>query len=624
MCGIAGIVHSDGRPVSGERLRSMARALEHRGPDDEGFYSSESGSPSAGFAFRRLSIIDLSEGRQPMRHGSKVIVFNGEIYNFRELRKECETLGLRFRTDSDTEVLLQLYDRFGEKMLGKLNGMFAFAVWDEEKRELFAARDRLGIKPLYYFYDGKTFAFASEIKALFRCGEVPLEFDRVGLMDFFAHRFVPAPHTVLKSVRKVLPGHFLRLSRGQVQESAYWLLREPAQPKGRSETDAAVELTVLLEDAVRLQMVSDVPIGAFLSGGVDSSLIAALMARHSSGKVRTFSIGFEEGTGVDESAHARRVAKHLGTEHHELILTAKDLGRADRLFATMNEPVADPTVLPTAILSEFARKEVKVTLTGEGGDELFAGYNRYKAVLYAAWVRRCPAALRPLAAALFRRSGKGAAFRAIPDVGAHDWFRLNRDFPLERLEPLFRLREGRGAKWASYLHADDPSDPLVSHFSDPLNAVLDLERRTSLTDRLLMKVDMASMGCSLEARPPYLDHRVVEFAFGLPAGFKIRNFKGKHILRKAAERFLPKDICWRRKHGFIVPIARWINAGSREALDALLDESVLDSVGFFDRNAIQTEKEKIYNDQNMESIVLLWPAIVLSGWTKSLKNAPAP
>jgi asparagine synthase (glutamine-hydrolysing) len=620
MCGIAGIIHSDGRPVSKERLAAMSRALLHRGPDDEGFFLTESGAPSAGFAFRRLSIIDLSDGHQPMRHGRRVIVFNGEIYNFLELRRECEAQGSRFKTRSDTEVLLHLYDRLGEKMLEKLNGMFAFAIWDEEKRELFAARDRLGIKPFYYFYDGKTFAFASEIKALVRSGEVPLDFDRVGLMDFFAYRFVPAPHTVLKQVKKLRPGHFIRLSSsGQILESSYWTLREGPCP-ARSEAEAAEQLTALLEDSVRLQMISDVPLGAFLSGGVDSSLIAALMARRSPGKVQTFSIGFESGTGVDETEHARKVARHLGTEHHELVLTPKDLLHAERVFETMNEPVADPTVLPTAILSRFARERVKVALTGEGGDELFAGYNRYKAVLYAQWAGRFPGALRPMASAVLRRTGRGEAFRAIPDVGAHNWFLFNRDFSLGKLEPLFHLREANGSKWSSYLHPDDPSDIAAPHFSDPLNAVLDFERRTSLSDRLLMKVDMASMGCSLEARPPYLDHRMVEFAFSLPARYKIRNFKGKHVLRKAAERFLPSDICWRRKHGFIVPIARWINAGSRESLDALLDEKTLDSIGFFNGKAIQMEKEKIYNNQNMESIVLLWPAVVLSGWAKSLKN----
>jgi asparagine synthase (glutamine-hydrolysing) len=397
------------------------------------------------------------------------------------------------------------------------------------------------------------------------------------------------------------------------------------------------QLSALVEDSVRLQMISDVPLGSFLSGGVDSSLITALMAKNCKNKIKTFSIGFEKSTGVDESAYARKVSDFIGTEHHELILTDKDLARADQIFSTMNEPVADPTILPTAILSEFARKEVKVVLTGEGGDELFAGYNRYKSILYAAWVKKFPVLLQPLAAAIFRKSGRGESFQAIPDVGIHNWFELNRDFPEEMVQNLFQssscpssqIRSGTGSLQGEgtviqykspLLEKERERVRIGSSVNDPVNAVLALELCTSLVDRLLMKVDMASMGKSLEARPPYLDHRIVELAFRIPAHYKIRCFKGKYILRKTAEKFLPKDICWRRKHGFIVPITKWMNLNSREKLDSLLDDSFLEKAGIFDSNHIQKLKEKIYNNKKSDTIALLWPAIVLNKWYQSLKN----
>ena len=612
MCGICGIIHFDGRPPSADRLSAMTGAMVHRGPDDEGRYLSSEAGPRAALGFRRLSIIDLSEGHQPMRRGRNVIVFNGEIYNYRELRREEESAGFVFQTHSDTEVLLHLYERYGEDCLKKLNGMFAFAVWNEDRRDLFLARDRLGIKPLYYFYDGKTLAFASEMKSLLKSGEVPMTFDPAGVRDFYTFRFVPGPHSVLRDVKKVLPGRSVRFAANRRTEREYWTLDPAAELRTSSEDDLADELESLLEDAVRLQLVSDVPLGVFLSGGVDSSLVTALMTKLCAEKVRTFSIGFESGTGVDERPRARRVADFLGTEHHAFTLTEKELGRAASVFSRMNEPVADPTILPTALLSEFARREVKVVLTGEGGDELFAGYNRYKAVVFSGWVRALPAPLRPMAGFLLRRAGHGAPFRAIPRVDAGNWAALTRDFSLDALRPLFG-----GEPWTSYLESPETSAPSRA-FPDALNGVLDFERRTSLTDRLLMKVDMAAMGRSLEARPPYLDHRVVEFAFRVPDGGKIRRFKGKRLLRKVAERRLPADICRTRKHGFIVPLEKWMKAIAPGSLEELLDEDLLRSTGVFDGAAVLAAREKAFAPGG--DVGFLWPLIVLSGWIKGLNE----
>lgn len=583
MCGIAGIARSDGIPASRPLLEKMTRALIHRGPDDEGFFYEHEGSASVGLGFRRLSIIDVEGGHQPMRLGQLTLVFNGEIYNYRELRKECEAHGRVFRTQSDTEVILHLFDQHGKSTLEKLNGMFALAVWNSKTKELLLARDPMGIKPLYYIHEAGTLAFASEMKSIYLSGLVPLEFDPPAIYDYFSYRFAPSPRTVLKSVRKVPPGSYLRFRQGKITEETYSDRPKPAldeRPYERIQKD----LECLLEEAVKSQMVSDVPLGAFLSGGVDSSLAAAFMAKNSSRKIQTFSIGFERKSGVDESHFARQAAAHLGTDHHELILTDNDLFRSEKVFSLMNEPVADPTILPTAILSEFTRQSVKVALTGEAADELFGGYNRYKNVRY------------PFLN-FFRK------------IRPEEWFSRNRDFSPKELRSLF-------PDWAPERTCLTAGAEGV----DPLNAILALECRTSLVDRLLMKVDMASMAYSLEARPPYLDPRVVEFSMNIPAKFKIRRFKGKYILRKIAEKYLPKNICWRRKHGFIVPVWDWVHSRGRDWLASVLEPSFLREIHFLDRAAVQKRLEKSYNSADPNEIAILWPLAVLALWRKSLKE----
>lgn len=617
MCGICGIVNFDGRPVDRERVADMSRALLHRGPDDQGLYFSADHQPGAraqaGFGFRRLSIIDIEGGHQPMRYKNLTIVFNGEIYNYRELRESAEKSGEKFSSHSDTEVILHLYDRYGPDALAKLNGMFAFAIWDSEKQELFLARDRLGIKPLYYAQNGGRFVFSSEMASLVRSNEVSVEFDPSGIMDFFGYRFVPAPHTVLQKVRKVRPGHFVRVKNGQANENSYWTLNGKSEHKSPAEWEE--QLSHLLDESVRMQMISDVPVGAFLSGGVDSSLVSALMTRQTPNRIKTFSIGFEKGTGVDESRYARAVAKHLGTDHYEFILREKDMAYSDRIFSRMNEPVGDPTVLPTAILSSFARRKVKVVLTGEGGDELFAGYNRYKSIVYSSWIKKFPAFMRPAAGMILRRSGRGDTFKSIPDLDIRNWFLLNRDFAPETLAPLFQM--SGSSKGRSHLLAKKFESSAA--LADPLNQILDIERQTALVDRLLMKVDMSSMSVSLEARPPFLDHRIVELALQMPADLKIRHFKGKYLLRKIAARYLPRRIAWRRKHGFIVPITQWVGGQSRDHLESILDRASLKSLNLFDVDAVIRLKDRAFSGKDSGAMALLWPVLVLTSWSKSLK-----
>ncbi len=617
MCGICGIVNFDGRPVDRERIADMSRALLHRGPDDQGLYFSadhqRGARGQAGFGFRRLSIIDIDGGHQPMRYKNLTVVFNGEIYNYRELREEAEKSGEKFTSQSDTEVILHLYDRYGAEALSKLNGMFAFAIWDSQKEELFLARDRMGIKPLYYAQIGQRFIFASEISSLIRSGDVPTDFDPAGIMDFFGYRFVPAPHTVLNKVRKVRPGHYIRVKNGQANENSYWSLQTRTPDKTPAEWEE--ELAHLLDESVRLQMISDVPVGAFLSGGIDSSLVTALMTKQTPNRIKTFSIGFEKGTGVDESSYARTVAKKLGTDHYEFILREKDMAYSDRIFSRMNEPVGDPTILPTAILSSFARRKVKVVLTGEGGDELFAGYNRYKSIVYSSWVKKFPNFMQPAAGMIFRMSGRGDAFKSIPDLDIRNWFLLNRDFAPDALTPLFQATNY--AKGKSHLLSKNFDSSAA--LPDPLNQILDVERQTALVDRLLMKVDMSSMSVSLEARPPFLDHRIVELALQMPSEYKIRNFKGKYLLRKIAARHLPSRIAWRKKHGFIVPITQWVGGKSREHLESILDRSSLKSLNLFDVDAVLRLKERAFSGKDSGAMALLWPVLVLTSWSKSLK-----
>ena len=583
MCGIAGMVRTDGIPAAKSTLEKMTRALVHRGPDDEGFFFDHKGPTSVGLGFRRLSIIDLAGGHQPMTVGRYTIVFNGEIYNFRQLRGECQARGAEFKTQSDTEVILRLFEQLGEAAFEKLNGMFALAIWDSEARELVLARDRMGIKPLYYVHDQSASAFASEMKSLYLSGLVPLDYDTASLSDYLSYRFVPGPHSILKEVKKVPPGSLLKLKHGRVEIRPYWIWPQPA-PDRRPASIIQKDLEKLLEEAVKSQMVSDVPLGAFLSGGVDSSLITAFMAKNSSKRIQTFSIGFDAKSGVDESPFARDAAKKLGTEHHELVLSDKDLFRAEKVFSVMNEPVADPTILPTALLAEFTRKSVKVALTGEGADELFGGYNRYKGVRYP-------------------------FLNQFKEISPAEWFSRNRDFSPDQIAAIL-------PGWQEKM----THMPVFADGADRLNSILALECRTSLIDRLLMKVDMASMAHSLEARPPYLDPRVVEFSMKIPSPLKIRWFKGKHILRKIAEKHLPPRLCWRRKHGFIVPIWDWIGSKGRDWLVSLFEPSFFAEIPQINKAAVQKHLEKSYNTANRQDIAALWPLAVLALWRKSLKE----
>ena len=602
MCGIVGLFDnglSGVKPQLEERALAMSDAIAHRGPDGSGVWS----DPDAGIALahRRLAIVDLTpSGAQPMASGDGrwVISYNGEIYNAAEMRRAPELAGVAWRGTSDTEVILESVARRGlDRTLADMNGMFAIALWDRETRVLHLVRDRLGIKPLFYRAEGGAVLFASELKSLFAAGEQRFDIDPSSVGSFLRFGHVPAPWSILRGVHKLMPGEVISFdAHGKPSQRRYWSMRDIAQsglaqPLDLSDADAEARLHELLADAVSRQMISDVPLGAFLSGGVDSSLISALMVAAGRGPVRTFSIGFPD-FGFDESAHAAAVAKYLGTVHTELVITGQDaLDVVPDLAAMYDEPFADSSQIPTHLVSKLTRAHVTVALSGDGGDEFFGGYNRYL-LAQKLWGRLSllPAGVRRLAA---------HGIRAVPN-GVYD--AIARSAPGGVLPGQFADKIKKFADILP-LDADGIYLRLVSQYPDPaaltagfaehplpfgpgsdLNAGGSLLRQmqlrdsiTYLPDDILQKVDRASMAVALEARPPLLDHRVVEFAWRLPDRFHIRNGETKWLLRRVLDRYVPRELIERPKMGFGVPLADWLRGPLRDWAEDLLDERKLDS-----------------------------------------------
>lgn len=614
MCGICGVFNLDGRPADRAVVLSMRERLIHRGPDDEGDHF----DGPIGLGFRRLSILDLEGGHQPMStpDGRFTIVFNGEVYNHLVLRQRLESQGARFRTHSDTETILQLFAREGPGAVARLRGMFALALYDRQKGELVLARDPVGIKPLYYRFDGTSLAFSSELRSLLAGGISP-DFDPSAVLDYLAYGKVHAPRTILRDVLKLPPATLLRLDPQGLRLETYWRLPErPKHGAPASLVEAVDKLEDLVSESVQAHLLADVPVGSFLSGGVDSSLITAMMVRHAgSRKVKTFSVGFEGAApGVDESAYAREAARHLGTEHHELMLPAGVLSRLEESIALLDEPIADSAILPTFLLSQHARKHVKVVLTGEGADELFAGYNRYKAAWLNQGLKRLPAWGRGLAAPLARRMGKGAVFERLPLADARAWAQATASSSPEELRPLLAPAFGEASQHAGALEWLKDFDGM-----DHLNDALAFDLKTVLCDSLLMKVDKSTMRASLEARVPFLDKQIMEFAASLPASFKIRRFKGKYILRQVAQRHLPKSLCWRRKHGFIVPWEAWVRDGGNEAIRGLLEGGSLESWGVFDMDRLRLFHAELARGSRDVDAGLFFRIVMLGLWLQSVR-----
>ncbi len=625
MCGIAGWANLENKPSQNHNeavLHSMCERMKHRGPDSEGLWTNDE---SVALGMRRLSIIDLHTGEQPVYSEDKqiVVVMNGEIYNFRELRQDLEKRGHQFETQTDTEVLPHLYEEYGDRLVEHLNGMFAFALWDKRARKLLLARDRFGEKPLYYgVFDGKLI-FASEPKVLLENPSIKPEINLDALRSFLSFDYVPAPASIYKNIYKLPAAHLLVLEGGEVKTRRYWNLTFQKNSGAPTIDKAAKELREIISDAVKMRLVSDVPLGILLSGGVDSSTVAAFAARHASEKIKTFSIGFEEDS-FDESKYARQVAEHLGTEHYEEKLSverAADL--IGEIGTWLDEPLSDGSLIPTFLLSRFVKKHVTVALGGDGGDEIFAGYPMYFAHKVSNIYSTIPQFLRnnliepivnnlPVSTKNLSFDYKAKRFVAASKYDAvtrhHSWFG---SFSVEQQNDL--LNKDVLAQTSGDIYKGAKDLLKTTDAATEIERMQFLDMNFYLAEDILTKVDRASMAVSLEVRAPFLDARVAEFAASLPLEYKLNGAKGKYILKKAVEEMLPKAILQRPKKGFGVPVAAWLKGRLNPLMHDLLAPERLKNQGFFDEKFVGkliNEHEKGVASHHKQ----LWTLLVFQLW----------
>lgn len=625
MCGIAGILNTEaGATVEAERVHRMCQTIVHRGPDDEGIYV----NGPVGLGMRRLSIIDLAGGHQPIHNEDRSVwvVFNGEIYNFPELRPDLEKRGHRFYTHTDTEVIAHLYEEYGPDCANKLRGMFAFAVFDERKRRLLLVRDRLGIKPLLYAFAPGRLLFGSEIKVILAEAPELKEINPSALLKYLHFGYIPAPETAFKNIFKLPPGYLLEWSDGHAERRQYWDLPVYGSREPRSEEECLEELESRLAEAVRIRLIADVPLGALLSGGVDSSAVVALMARASSAPVKTFSIGFSK-QDFNEAHHARMVARHFGTEHHELMVEPRIGETLDALTRSLEEPFGDSSMIPTYYISCLARQHVTVALSGDGGDELFAGYDRYATNIRRQVFERAPGWARRL----FRehvfpflpRKARGRKFAYNVSL---EWDERYLDMisfvpSFERQRKLmtddFRAAAGNHA---------GPLDHFRTYFKrvaggDPVSQLLYLDTKTYLVDDILTKVDRMSMATSLEARVPLLDHVFVEYVTSLPAHWKLRGNTQKYILKKLAERVgVPREVIYRPKQGFSLPLVHWMRREFREDLLRVLLEPRTQQRGYFEPGAVKELLDEHLSGRRDQS-ARIWRLLILELWHRNFLEA---
>ena len=639
MCGICGFIDTrPGQRLNAETIREMTEVLRHRGPDDEGILVQDYRGPEGGvrvaLGHRRLSIIDVAGGRQPMSNedGSVHIVFNGEIYNFQELRARLEANGHVFRTRSDTETIVHLYEERGTRCVEDLRGMFAFAIWDERERTLFLARDRLGQKPLTYFTRPGLIVFASEIKSILQAPGVPRELRLESLHDYLTYQYVPHPHTMFQGILKLPPAHTLTWRDGVSAVEEYW---RPPFRRGRAmPLDEAVErVRFLLDEATKMRMISEVPLGAFLSGGIDSSIIVGLMSKRSIAPVKTFSISFEE-KAYDETAYARQVAERFATDHHEFVVRPNAVEIIPELVWRYDEPFADSSAIPTWYVSQQTRRHVTVALTGDAGDEGFAGYSRYKAMKLAAFFDILPRPLRAwLAGDLWklvpasikprtlRRRAKRfmQAMLVSPEARYLRWcciFDRERKFAIYSPDMRERFAALASARVFRDEYAQVPDLDFVAR-------TMFVDYRRYLPDDLNAKVDIASMSHSLECRAPFLDHKVVEFAAGLPTQMKLSGMTSKFLLKRAFRDMLPRDVLRRPKMGFGVPIAEWFRGELKGYIrEVLLSRSVFDS-GYFDPDGLRRLVDE-HTEGRFDHGYRLWALLMFELWRlRFLEQKPA-
>jgi asparagine synthase (glutamine-hydrolysing) len=620
MCGIIGIVVAPGQaPPSAAVGQAMNDAILHRGPDDEGYFR----DARALLGMRRLSIIDIAGGHQPISTdaGRIQLVFNGEIYNYRELRAELQACGREFHSASDSEVVAQAYAQWGEASFARLDGMFALALWDRLTQTLVLARDRFGEKPLFYAHDDSRILFASELKSLIQVPGFQRGLDADALRGYVRYGYVPTPASIFASVRKLPPGHYLRYVDGRCELKQYYALDFGVKHAPMQAAEAEERLAQLLDHAVHSRMVADVPFGAFLSGGLDSSVVVALMTQHSSQRVRTYSIGFKEAA-YNELSDARRVAEHLGTEHHELVVEPDAVALLEKLVWHLDEPFADSSAVPTFLVSQLARTQVTMVLTGDAGDETFAGYDRYLRFLklQRLGALKTPAALAARIAGGMLGGARGYRLRAIAA-------RLGQAFPDSYLSGVAVSRPevvrdllGEAAGGA---HAD-PLRALMANASarhSMLDRIIEIDFASYLPDDILVKVDRMAMANSLEGRVPFLDPRVVEFAIALPDSLRVRDGRGKHLLRRVAERWLPADVLAKPKQGFAIPLGQWFRGPLRA-----LAEDVLSSRAFRERGLIDATAARACLDDHLAGRAdrgeSLWLILSLELWARRFLDSP--
>jgi asparagine synthase (glutamine-hydrolysing) len=629
MCGIVGFLTSKATNVPEyDVLQKMRDILIHRGPDDYGEYLRplDEKGPFVFLGHRRLSIIDLTGGHQPLSNeeGTVWVIFNGEIYNFKELREELKCRGHQFRTHSDTEVIAHAYEEYKEGCFRYLNGMFAIAIWDEERKRLVLARDRLGKKPLYYSFINETFLFASELKAIMICPAFPRKVAPSSLMKYLFFEFIPCPHTIFKDAQKIPAASYLVWDRKKIEVKQYWSPFDPQKgEKNLSEDEAELRMMELLKESVKRRLISDVPLGVFLSGGIDSSAITALAQKEVPGRIKTFSIGFEDPS-FDESKYASLASKYIGTEHHEQMMTPTDLlNIVPGLPDILDEPMADASILPTYLLSKFTRAHVTVALGGDGGDELFAGYPTYLAHKLANQYGRYLKFFHPTLnyfGNLLPVSDDNISFdfkvkKFLSGIGYPDGIRNSvwlGSFPFLEIEKVLspdihrQLRRDQLFEEISIYEGEYPYD-------DRLTKLQYLDLKLYFQESILVKVDRASMACSLEVRAPFLDHELVEFVMGLPSEWKLKGFTSKYILKKALANWLPGEVIKRPKKGFGVPIAKWVKGPLKQLFEDLLSYDRIKQEGFLNPSYVTTllQDHLINKKDNRKQ---LWTLLVWELW----------
>lgn len=625
MCGIAGFFSRDRIGIDkASVINNMLNVIYHRGPDDEGYLIQD----KIVMGMRRLSIIDITGGHQPIFNENKkvAIVFNGEIFNYKELYADLVKKGHRFSTVCDTETIIHAYEEYGFECMGRLNGMFSFAIWDSDKEILFIARDRIGVKPVHYFHSDQLFVFGSEIKSIIKFPDIKREIDYEALNLFLAFYYIPSPYTIFRGIKKLLPGHYLVLSsNNEIRTEKYWDIKENDLIRNLSFEEHENNIRELLTDSVKRRMIADVRLGAFLSGGIDSSIVVGLMARNSSTPVDTFNIGFKNYRVYDESDRARVIAKFNKTNHHEFVLNYDDLLEVlPKIIWDLEEPFADSSVIPTYYVARETSKHVKVALSGDGGDELFGGYTKYTGDYWLNLYNKLPRFAKELVIERIIEilpAGRGSKFKELIRK-AKKFLKSNTEFPEHRHHNLM-LSFSEDMRFSLFMNSDslvkDISQNIVNGFfnkfqrMDSLFKMSYTDLKLALPDDMLTKVDKMTMLNSLEARTPFLDYRLIEYAFNIPSEYKIKGKNGKYILKDSFKELLPREILNKPKSGFGVPVGEWFRKELKPLIEDNLNKTKIEKQGIFDYSYINLILQKHMSEKE-DLTPQIWSLLVFELW----------